>query len=177
MKGRDAEPPWLAQLRAAWFKTDLHEPPASALERARQLFQTRSREPRRGPLERLRASLIFDSRRRPAVAGVRAGFGDFGAGPWQLLYRGGDIDIDLLVRPNQDGRTAHVRGQALSLGGLDLGGGVVEATPSAHPDESPTATSELLASGEFALVNIVRGHYDVLLRLSSRDIELSNVEL
>src|SRR5207302_9559461 len=85
--------------------------------------------------ERIRATLVFDSR-KPGLApsGVR-GAGPFDSAPvsWQLLYRGGDVDVDLLVRPNQDGRTLHVRGQALSLEGASVGAGVVEALPTDAP--------------------------------------------
>jgi hypothetical protein len=87
--------------------------------------------------------------------------------------------VDLLVRPNQDGRTAHVRGQALSLAGRTLGAGTVEATPtpSGNPDMPPSVSSKLEASGEFAFANVARGRYDVLLRLGSRAIELYDVEV
>ena len=103
-------------------------------------------------------------------------------GPWQLLYRGGDVDVDLLVRPNQDGRTLNVRGQALPLSGGSIGLGVVEALPADEPCRSegrgvPSARSEVEPSGEFALSNLERGRYDVLLRFGGREIELSDLEL
>src|SRR5437763_91643 len=130
---------------------------------------------------RIRASPIFDSRRPGlALAGVRS-LGAIG-GPWQLLYRGGDVEVDLLVRPNRDGHTLNVRGQALSLGGGSVGLGVVEALPADTPRRlqgrpAPTARSELQPSGEFALSHLERGRYDVLLRFGTREIELSGVEL
>jgi len=134
----------------------------------------------------LRASLLFDSRCQGlgALHGVRSGVVSGGTrpGPWQLLYRGGDVDVDLLVRPNQDGHTANVRGQALSLVGASLGTGVVEATPTDEPrllhgDVQEPVRSAVEPSGEFALPNLERGRYDMLLRLGSREIELSGVEL
>jgi hypothetical protein len=104
-------------------------------------------------------------------------------GPWQLLYRGGNVDVDLLVRPNKDGRTMNVRGQALTLGGDSVGAGIVEALPvdlprSLHgPKILPRATTSVDSSGEFAISNLERGRYDVLLRFGAHEIELSDVEL
>jgi hypothetical protein len=132
-------------------------------------------------MERVRASLLFNSRRSGlAHAGVRSSAVQ--DSPWQLLYRGGEVDVDLLVRPNQDGRTLTVRGQALSLAGSTLDQGVVEALPAdlprrLHGDAQPTARSPLEATGEFALPNLQRGRYDVLLRFGSREIELNDLEL
>src|SRR5439155_8692103 len=128
-------------------------------ERARRLFRARTSTPTVSAtlLARVRASLLFDSRTPGlAAAGVRSlGLLD---GPWQLLYRGGDVDVDLLVRPNQDGRTLNVRGQAMSLVSDSVGVGVVEAKPSdlprrPHGAAMASARSEVEASGEFALSN------------------------
>jgi hypothetical protein len=190
----DADLSWLPAVQAAWAAPDLVEPPIWVTQRAKRLFhtvpapgataaETAPAGPPR-PLERLRATLLFDSRRAgPAAAGVRAlGPFDEDSGPWQLLYRGGDVDVDLLVRPNQDGHTAHVRGQALSLVGASVGAGSVEALPADAPRAlrgatRPAIRSELQPSGEFALPNLERGRYDVRLHIGAREIELSDVEL
>jgi hypothetical protein len=172
---------WLNDVRDALQASELVEPPDWVRERAKRLFE--SHRPLHSPtlLTRIRASLVFDSRRPGlALAGVRS-LGGIG-GPWQLLYRGGDVEVDLLVRPNRDGHTLNVRGQALSLGGGSVGLGVVEALPADAPRQvqgrpAPTARSELQPSGEFALSNLERGRYDVLLRFGTREIELSGVEL
>jgi hypothetical protein len=176
---------WIVDVRATLAVGGLVEPPDWVRERARGLFRGRfaqhpARPMSRPLLDRIRASLIFDSR-RPGLApvGVRsAGVLD---GPWQLLYRGGDVDVDLLVRPNQDGRTLNVRGQAMSLVSDSVGAGIVEAKPSdlprkLHGPATPSARSEVEASGEFALSNLTRGRYDVLLRFGAQEIELSGVE-
>src|SRR5438105_104270 len=170
---------WLRDVRDALSAADLVEPPHWVLERARRLFETHV--PRSAPtlVERVRASLIFDSRKqRMAAAGVRGA--NVAEGPWQLLYRGGDVDVDLFVRPNHDGRTINVRGQALSLAGAHLGSGVVEALradepPRSHGLTSASVRSEMEASGEFALQNLERGRYDVMLRFGPHEIELSDV--
>lgn len=183
------DPAWIVDVRALWAQGDLIEPPAWVRERAKRLFRTRTLPASRpnALLSRLRASLIFDSRRQGlgAPVGVRSGVvtGGTRPGPWQLLYRGGDVDVDLLVRPNQDGRTSNVRGQALSLVGASIGAGVVEAMPSDVPrqlhndDDASVRRSQVAPSGEFALPNVERGRYDMLLRFGAHEIELSDVEL
>jgi len=180
----ESDPNWIAEVRATLAAGGLVEPPEWVRERARELFSVRARSsPQPAPtaspplLDRVRASLVLDSRRPGlAHAGVRsAGVVD---GPWQLLYRGGDVDVDLLVRPNQDGRTLNVRGQAMSLVSESVGVGVVEASPSDGPRKlhGPATRSAVEASGEFALSNLKRGRYDVLLRFGAHEIELSGVE-
>jgi len=176
---------WIADVRATLAAEPLVEPPNWVRERARGIFSARlghrpAPAASRDLLARVRAALIFDSR-RPGLApsGVRsAGVLE---GPWQLLYRGGDVDVDLLVRPNQDGRTLNVRGQAMSAGSESVGVGVVEAKRSdlprrLHGPATPSARSEVEASGEFALSNLTRGRYDVLLRFGAHEIELNGVE-
>jgi hypothetical protein len=178
---------WLATVRAVWARGDLIEPPAWVRQRAKGLFRSHVADGERPTLvSHLRATLIFDSRRQGlgATAGVRSGavLGGTRPGPWQLLYRGGDVDIDLLVRPNLDGKTMNVRGQALALGTTAIGAGVVEALPTDQPrsrssDAPDPVRSEVDPSGEFALTNLERGRYDVFLRFGSHQIELNDVEL
>ena len=168
---------WIRDVRDAMLSSDLVEPPEWVRMRARELFQPGAPS----LVERVRAALVFDSRRTNlARAGIRAAAAVLD-GPWQLLYRGGDVDIDLLVRPSQDGRTTSVRGQALPLTGSSVDAGFVEAVladeprPS-HGQATPMAHSELDPTGEFALANLERGRYDVFVRLGAREIELSGVE-
>jgi hypothetical protein len=174
---------WVADVRAAYLASDLVEPPDWVRNSARRIFLARQADPSsaaRGLPRHVRALLLFDSRRPGlATAGVRSsGVVD---GPWQLLFRGNDVDVDLLVRPNQDGHTMNVRGQALSLVGEAVSAGVVEALPSQEPRQLrgaalATVRSEVDPSGEFALSNVERGRYDVLLRFGAHEIELSGVE-
>jgi hypothetical protein len=181
----DRDDAWLANVRAAFSAAELVEPPDWIRDRAKRAF--RSRVARAAPiLERVRATLVFDSRKPGlAQAGVRSpGVLDVvREGPWQLLYRGGNVDVDLLVRPNKDGRTMNVRGQALTLGGDCVGAGIVDVVPADLPRRLhglktvPSATTNVDASGEFALSNLERGRYDVLLRFGAHEIELSDVEV
>lgn len=173
---------WIGGVRDAFLADELVDPPEWVRQRARQLFQARpSRVAAPNLVQRVRAALIFDSRQAGlARAGVRASA--MAEGPWQLLYRGDDVDIDLLVRVSQDGRTISVRGQALSVRGQHIDAGVVEALPSDEPRPlhgtiRVSARSDLEPTGEFALSDLERGRYDVLVRFGAREIELSGVEL
>jgi hypothetical protein len=177
----DQDYTWIRGVRDALSAGELVEPPDWVRQRAIQVFRSDEPPAARTFIERVKASLVFDSRRSGmAHAGVRgAGVLD---GPWQLLYRGGDVDIDLLVRPNQDGRTMSVRGQALPLGSAVIDAGTVEALPAdvprpLHGAAEPSARSELEPTGEFALGNLERGRYDVLVRFGAREIELNDLEL
>src|SRR5215471_14637047 len=176
----------VAELRAVRASGELVDPPGWVREWAHRLFSRAGTSRATGLLTRVKATLMFDSRRpglRPA--GIRSsGMLDAIAdGPWQLLYRGGDVDVDLLVRPNQDGHTLNVRGQALSVAGdtFDVPG-VIEALPAdaphpIHGSPQPSARTLLEPSGEFALSNLEHGRYDMLLHLGAREIELSDVEI
>jgi hypothetical protein len=174
---REHDYTWLRSVRTAFRGRELVEPPDWVRHRAKQLFHSSPRS----VLERVRAVLLFDSRGSGlAHAGVRSAA--VLEGSWQLLYRGGDVDIDLLVRPNQDGRTTSLRGQALSLTGAHMAAGMVEALPTDSPrrlrdNRMPSARSELEPTGEFALWNLERGRYDVLVRFGVHEIELNGVEL
>src|SRR5438270_405226 len=125
---------WLNDVRDAVRAGELVEPPEWVKERARRLFQRLTPASSATPtiINRIRAALVRDSRRMGvAPAGVRS-LGALG-GPWQLLYRGGNVDVDLMVRPNQDGRTINIRGQALAIEGHTVGTGIVEALPADQP--------------------------------------------
>lgn len=177
----------VAELRNVRASGALVEPPGWVRARAHRAFRQRpASQSSLGLITRIKATLRFDSR-QPGLrlAGVRSTsvLDALVEGPWQLLFRGGDVDVDLLVRPNQDGRTLNVRGQALSVAGDAFGTqGVVEATPvdaprRLHGAQEPFARGYLEPSGEFALPNLERGRYDVLLRFGAREIALSGVEL
>jgi len=177
----DEDYSWIRGVCDALSAGELVEPPDWVRQRARQVFQPDGPRGGRTLIERVRASLVFDSRQSGmAHAGVRAA--TVLDGPWQLLYRGGDVDIDLFVRPNQDGHTLSVRGQALPLAGPIIDAGSVEALPAdvprpLHGATQPSQWSAMQPTGEFALVNLERGRYDVRVRFGAREIQLNGVEL
>jgi len=64
------------------------------------------------PIRRI-ARLIFDSFEQPLPAGVRAGLVPIGSVPRQLLFRAGDVDVDLRIESDMDNRIS-LSGQVLS---------------------------------------------------------------
>lgn len=192
---------WEAAVRADWAaaRANLVEPPVWVTSRAKRLFRLRvaraealSARPV-GLLERIRATLVFDSRQAARVpplgasAGTRAAPGrlaDARRSGWQLLYRAADVDVDLLVRPNPGGHTVQVRGQALAVapgpplqrGSLDVW--LARGTGATGGASRSVLTSTPLdAMGEFVLPPLAHGRYDLLLRLEGREVELGDVEL
>jgi hypothetical protein len=70
----------------------------------------------------------------------------------------------------------------LPLAGLIADTGSVEALPAdvprpLHGASQPSARSPMEPTGEFALVNLERGRYDVRVRFGAREIQLKGVEL
>ena len=103
---------WYERVRHIAERDNTMSPPPWVLKRAVSLFH--STRPRLAALEKidgLIASLIFDSRSRPALDGVRMAE----VSDRQLLYRAGDYSIDLQISlPEQS--SADLTGQVLRGG-------------------------------------------------------------
>ena len=184
---------WINNVAAHWRAANLAEPPESVVARGKRAFHARQQADQglAGAVRRFRAVLLFDSRETSGLAGARDA-GTMGGlavrgGPtlerprhasWQLLYRGSDVDIDMLIRPNADGETMSVRGQALTLDGGPVSEGRLEVLSSIRglPEESVAETA-LDQSGEFALPRIQPGRYHMRLRLDAREVELTDIDL
>ena len=87
------------------------EPPAELLEWGVNLFQPVVR-PERGGLPKFIASLVFDTFDQPMFSGVRR----VGAPPRQLLFRAGDVDIDVKIESMEANDRITLVGQVLSTG-------------------------------------------------------------
>src|SRR5215510_14829933 len=87
------------------------EPPARVVQRGVSLFQPvmRTSEAGRG-LRRIIASLIFDTYDQPLLAGVRR----VGTPPRQLLFRAGDVDVDVKIESMEANDRITLVGQVLS---------------------------------------------------------------
>jgi len=85
------------------------EPPASLIEWSKNLFQPVI-QPTSGGLRKIIASLVFDTFDEPMLAGVRR----VGAPPRQLLFRAGDVDVDVKIESMEANDRITLVGQVLS---------------------------------------------------------------
>lgn len=85
------------------------EPPVEAVEWGVNLFQP-VMKPASGGLRKIIASLVFDTFDQPMPAGVRR----VGAPPRQLLFRAGDVDVDVKIESMEANDRITLVGQVLS---------------------------------------------------------------
>jgi hypothetical protein len=85
------------------------EPPAEVVKWGVDLFQP-VMQPQVGGLRRFIASLVFDTFDQPMTAGVRR----VGAPPRQLLFRAGDVDVDVKIKSMEANDRITLVGQVLS---------------------------------------------------------------
>ena len=88
------------------------EPPGDALQFAVGLFQPvlQPQETVGGTVRRIIASLVFDTFDEPMQAGIRR----VGAPPRQLLFRAGDVDVDVRIEAMEANDRISLIGQVLS---------------------------------------------------------------
>jgi len=85
------------------------EPPAEVVRWGINLFQP-VMQPAVGGLRKIIASLVFDTFDEPMLAGVRR----VGAPPRQLLFRAGDVDVDVKIESMEANDRITLVGQVLS---------------------------------------------------------------
>ena len=85
------------------------EPPAEVVEWGVNLFQP-VMKPEKGGVRKIIASLVFDTFDQPMLAGVRR----VGAPPRQLLFRAGDVDVDVKIESMEANDRITLVGQVLS---------------------------------------------------------------
>ena len=86
------------------------EPPAELVQWGVSLFQPIIQPQTGGKLRRIIASLVFDTYDQPMMAGVRR----VGAPPRQLLFRAGDVDVDVKIESMETNDRITLVGQVLS---------------------------------------------------------------
>jgi hypothetical protein len=86
------------------------EPPAELVKWGVSLFQPLLQPSTGGKLRKLIASLVFDTFDQPLLAGVRR----VGAPPRQLLFRAGDVDVDVKIESMEANDRITLVGQVLS---------------------------------------------------------------
>jgi len=88
----------------------IFEPPAELLQWGVSLFQPLLQPSTGGKLRKLIATLVFDTFDQPLLAGVRR----VGAPPRQLLFRAGDVDVDVKIESMETNDRITLVGQVLS---------------------------------------------------------------
>jgi hypothetical protein len=140
--------------------------PEPLVQQAVSLFDSSPlAQPRPSALQRIFATLVFDSRAQPALAGVRDG----SSGSFQWLVRAGDEEIDLLLEPGARGWS--LTGQALWE--EEPGESWTVAVAGAGEERA----AELDARGEFRVEGISAGTVQVSLRSAGREIVLPELRL
>ena len=86
------------------------EPPADAVRWSVGLFQPLLQLEPDGAVRKIIAALVFDSFDRPAPAGVRS----LGNEPRQLVFRAGDVDVDVKIESVETNDRITLVGQVLS---------------------------------------------------------------
>jgi hypothetical protein len=88
------------------------EPPADLVQWGVSLFQPmlQPKESAGGKIRKFVASLVFDTFDEPMLAGVRR----VGAPPRQLLFRAGDVDVDVKIESMEANDRISLVGQVLS---------------------------------------------------------------
>jgi hypothetical protein len=87
-----------------------YEPPSELVQWGVSLFQPVMQPEPAGTLRKMIASLVFDTFDQPMMAGVRR----VGAPPRQLLFRAGDVDVDVKIESMEANDRITLVGQVLS---------------------------------------------------------------
>jgi len=89
-----------------------NEPPSEIVQWGIDLFQPVIQPASGGRIRKIIASLMFDTFDQPALAGMRR----VGAPPRQLLFRAGDVDVDVKIESMEANDRITLVGQVLSTG-------------------------------------------------------------
>ena len=88
------------------------EPPSDLVKWGIDLFQPVMQPTSGGWVRKIVAALVFDTFEQPALAGIRR----VGAPPRQLLFRAGDVDVDVKIESMEANDRITLVGQVLSSG-------------------------------------------------------------
>jgi anti-sigma factor RsiW len=152
---------WLERVIGLMHADDSEDPPPFVIAQARRLFRSRV-APDPPARRRILALPRFDSKRLPLALGMRS----TGPADRQMLFSAADYDLDLRVRPA--GSLWVIAGQVL---GTEQGGQVEL--------RGPIGTTQALLNelSEFVLPPVQAGGYELTVRLSELEIEISGLEI
>jgi len=135
--------------------------PRDLIAYAINTFKTRAAQP--SLLRRIIGVLSFDSRTTAPAFGLRSAQ----ATAQQLVYTADDVDVDLRLAP--EGEDWVVSGQLL---GADCTGGKIVVS-----NDQNDSSAELNDSCEFKLSPVPAGLYRMTIRLSGKEIEITEIQL
>lgn len=141
------------------------DPPSAVTARALRIFRPRVAAPTPSLLQRIVATLQFDTLQRAPAMGLRFN----AAAPRQLLFQAGDYDLDLRLTPTENGTTWTVAGQVL---GGDKRGGQVKLHSQAHQAQAP-----LTALNEFVVRALPVGDYTLVIQLADEEIVIESFQV
>jgi anti-sigma factor RsiW len=141
------------------------DPPPAVTARALRIFQPRVAAPAPSLLQRIVATLQFDTLQSPLAMGMRSG----AAPSRQLLFRAGDYDLDLRLTPTENAPTWTIAGQVL---GGDKRGGHVEVQNDEQRVQAP-----LSALNEFVLPLLPSGEYTLMVHLADEEITVESFKV
>jgi hypothetical protein len=166
-----ADVAWLRAFARVSEDTVIASPPSGVRDALIERFEAYAEGKQHpGLLERLVASLTFDSNLQPA-AGLRA-VGVPGS-QRQLIYTTAAADVAMTVRPRSQDGLLNIYGQILPLDGTDSGVLGVQLLEGSS-EVATTATNDL---GEFTFEAVPSGAYEVLASSDRIEIQIPHVEL
>jgi hypothetical protein len=134
---------WNLVKETAQRESDL-QVPESAIQHVLNAFVVAA-EPKKSSSILEIPRLVFDSLWQPALAGVRSG----AAAPRHLLYRAGEVSIELVLEPEPPSERVHIAGQVSSSGPRQPGFSEVPIVLHTNKEKVVEATTNRL--GEFHL--------------------------
>lgn len=153
------------------------DPPPTVVERALRIYQPRTRTPATSLLQRLVATLQFDSFQATPALGLRSE----GATVQQLLYATDEYDIDLRLTKAEADNAWQLSGQLLGDG---MDNSDVANSDHGNVEGQVTLTNEeeqiqapLTALNEFVLPAVPPGAYSLVVRVGNTEITIASLQL
>jgi hypothetical protein len=164
---------WLRDFLAVSGSTVLMEPPAELVEQAVANFQAFARDKQpAGWLQKLVATLAFDSWLRPSLAGIRRTGLD--AAPRQLVYQTQAADVILNIRTGREEESFDLAGQVFPKDETDPASFTVQLTlPGQELEAALTYTNGI---GKFTCANLASGVYTIIVHGDQLEITVPDVE-
>ncbi len=150
---------------------DLRSPPEWLRQQALALFDWGEAESRPGGMKHVLGLLVFDSLAQCALPGYRPARQT----SRHMLYRAGEVDIDLCVAPGQSPGSVRLTGQTNPIDGTlaRVAGARIDLTK--HHRVVAVATANPF--GWFRLDEIPEGIYELRITLSDEAVDIINLDL